>query len=159
MTVFGAVGTRSAVALFRSEIEGVGDGWVGVDRALSRLSRQLSEHAESAPYPHFAVALRDVAASLELDLRRVAARLADFGRNSEINGADTVSEGRSSWDRLRVSQEDLRALLRQFGQLIIRWDDEEPTDAALAREVRDHLLRHRAALGDLLARADPHALN
>ncbi len=159
MTALAAGGTRSAVPLFRSEVERIGEGWAGVERDLARLSRQLEAHAERATYPQFADSLRHIAGSLAGDVRRVAERMAQLGRRAEINGAAPLAEGRSTWDRLRLSLEDVRVLLRQLGQLLVRWDDEHPAEAALVRDVRARLSGHRAALGDLLARSDPHALD
>jgi hypothetical protein len=144
---------------FRSEDERAADALLELHGTCKRLARQLEEHADRAPYPQFAERLREIVAQQEDNALKLSARLAELGRNATENGAGPTRDGRSSWDRLRLSLEDYRGLIRQLSQLKARWDDERPADAALVAELRDRSLAHREVLVDLLARSDPHAFD
>jgi hypothetical protein len=147
------------VPWFKSEDEIAADLLCDVQRACTRLARQLEEHADRAPYPQFAERLTELVGEQEDSARKLSFRLAQLGRNSPEIGSTPTRDGRSSWERLRVSLEDYRALIRQLSQLKARWDDERPEDAALVGLLRDRALGHREVLIDLLARSDPHAFD
>ena len=147
------------MAWFESEDERAADALSEVYAACARLARQLEEHADRAPYPQFADRLREVGLDQEANRRKIGARLAALGRNAPANGTGHVRDGRSAWERLKVTIEDYRALIRQLAQLHARWDDERPEDAALVRELQARAAAHREILVDLLVRSDPHADN
>ena len=142
---------------FESEDERAAAAWVEVYEACALLARQLEAHADRAPYPQVAERLREIVADQEANAQRAGARLASLGRNTPANGAGQIHDGNSAWERLRVSVEDYRALIRQLSQLHARWDDDRPEDAALVRQVRERAVAHREILVDLLARSDSHA--
>jgi hypothetical protein len=143
---------------FKSEDEVAADALHDVHRSCTRLARQLEEHADRAPYPQFAERLREIVVDQQECARQVEARLAQLGRNAPGNGAAPTRGGHSSWERLRVTLEDYRALIRTLAQLKARWD-ERPEDAALVGALRDRAVGHREVLVDLLARSDPHAFD
>jgi hypothetical protein len=145
------------MAWFKSEEESASDALLEIFVACSSLARQLAEHADRAPYPQVTARLREIVAQQEENLRRLSARLAVLGRNAPENGRHAIRDGRSAWERLRVSLEDYRILIRKLAQLKARWDDERPEDAALVAALRDNAVAHREVLVDLLARSDPHA--
>jgi hypothetical protein len=145
------------MAWFKSEEESASDALLEIFVACSGLARQLEEDADRAPYPQVTARLREIVAQQEENLRRLSARLAVLGRNAPENGVRSVRDGRSAWERLRVSLEDYRLLIRKLAQLKARWDDERPEDAALVASLRDNAVAHREVLVDLLARSDPHA--
>lgn len=142
---------------FQSEDDRAAAAWLDIYEACALLARQLEAHADRAPYPQFAERLREIVADQQAHLRRVGARLASLGRNAPANGAGLIRDGHSAWERLRLSVEDYRALIRQLSQLHARWDDDRPEDAALVREIRERAVAHREILVDLLARSDSHA--
>ena len=144
---------------FKSEEESAADALFEVYVAWSSLARQLEEDADRAPYPQVSARLREIVAEQEENLRRVSARLAVLGRNAPDEGLRPVREGRSAWERLRVTLEEYRLLIRKLSQLKARWDDERPEDAALVSGLRENAVTHREVLVDLLARSDPHAIN
>ena len=126
---------------FESEDERAAAAWVEVYEACALLARQLEAHADRAPYPQVAERLREIVAD----------------QDTPANGAGQIHDGNSAWERLRVSVEDYRALIRQLSQLHARWDDDRPEDAALVRQVRERAVAHREILVDLLVRSDSHA--
>jgi hypothetical protein len=144
---------------FKSGDELAADALLEIQRACTRLARQLEEHADRAPYPQFAERLKEIVGEQEDSARKVSFRLAQLGRNAPENGSAPTRDGRSSWERLRVSLEDYRVLIRQLSQLKARWGDERPEDAALVGMLRDRAVGHREVLVDLLARSDPHAFD
>jgi hypothetical protein len=147
------------MAWFKSEEESTSDALLEIYVACASLARQLEEHADRAPYPQVTARLREIVAEHEGNLRRLSARLAVLGRNAPEDGLQLSRDGRSAWERLRVSLEDYRLLIRKLAQLKARWDDERPEDAALVASLRDNAVGHREILVDLLARSDPHAFN
>ena len=123
------------------------------------LARHLEEDADRAPYPHMTRILQDLAAGEQENVRRLASRLATLGRHPDDGGPPVRGEARNAWERLVHLQDAYRELIRQVKVLAVRWEGEHPEDAALVARLRDGALSSRAIVGDLLARADPHALN
>jgi hypothetical protein len=147
------------VPWFRTESERIADGLEKVHEDLLRLVHQLDAHAELAPYPQVAERLRAIRDREETSARAVGDRMIALGREPSRQSHATPRAGRNSWQRLVFDVEDYRALLRSLSQLWVRWDDEHPADAALVRRVLDDATQNRDALNDLVARADPHALD
>lgn len=144
---------------FQSEHEVVAGELQTLHAEYRRLSHQLESHAEVAPYPHVGDRLQEILQAEDANARRVQERLAALGRHLREEGVGQIRGGRNSWERLVVTLEDYRALLRRLSALWVRWDDEHPEDAALVRNLRDSAVEHREALVDLVARADPHAID
>ena len=144
---------------FRTESERVADGLEKAHEEMLRIARQLDAHAELAPYPQVSQRLREIREAEERSARAIAERMIALGRDPSTVASGGIRTGRNSWERLVGDVEDYRSLLRQLSQLWVRWDDEHPEDAALVRRVLDESTRSRDALNDLIARADPHAVN
>jgi len=147
------------VSWFESQADRVAEELQGLQAEYRRLARQLESHAEIAPYPHIGDQLQQILQAEERNARTLAERLAVLGRHPKENGSDQIRGGRNSWERLVVTLEDYRSLLRRLSALWVRWDDEHPVDAALVRSLRDSAAEHREAIVDLVARSDPHAID
>ena len=147
------------MSFFQSEHERVAGELQTLHGEFRRLARQLEAHVDAAPYPQVADRLRRLGAEEEQNARRIADRLAVLGRHLRDDEAAPIRGGRNAWERLVVSLEDYRGLLRRLSGLWTRWDDEHPEDAALVHALRDSAVSHRDEVVDLIARSDPHALN
>lgn len=159
MTAVGPAANSPTVSWLRTETADVVEELQTIHGRLRDLARHLEADADRAPYPHMTRILRDLAAGEQENVRGVAARLAALGRHAD-DGADGIrGEARNAWERLVHLQDAYRELLRQLKVLAVRWEGEHPEDAALVARLRDGALASRAIVGDLLARADPHALN
>lgn len=144
---------------FKTESEKIADGLESVHDEVLRIARQLESHAEVAPYPQVAERLKEISGAEEDNARALGDRLIALGRQPGPNRHGALRSGRNSWERLVIDLEDYRALLRQLSQLWIRWDDEQPAVAQVVRHVLDSATRNRDSLNDLVARADPHAID
>lgn len=144
---------------FRTESERVADELEKAHDEMLRIVRQLDAHAEAAPYPQVAERLNEIRGAEEKSARAFAERMITLGRDPSPVASGDIRGGRNSWERLVGDVADYRALLRLLSQLWVRWDDEHPEDAALVRQALDESTRSRDALNDLVARADPHALD
>jgi len=147
------------VSWFESESEQVARELQELHAQYRHLARVLEAHAETAPYPHVGERLQALVQVEERNARAIAERLAVLGRHPLENGAGRVPGGRNSWERLVGLLDEYRALVRRLSALWVRWDDEQPEDAALVRSLRDVATRHREEVVDLVARSDPHALD
>lgn len=144
---------------FQSEQERVAGELQSLHAEYRRLARQLEAQIEEAPYPQVAERLQELVDGEERNARRVAERLVALGRHLREDGAGPIRGGGNAWARLVVMLEDYRLLLRRLSALWVRWDDENPEDAALVRGLRDTGVEHRDAVVDLIARSDPHAID
>ncbi len=144
---------------FRTDDERVADELETARGEILRLRRQLEAHAELAPYPQVAERLLELQRAEEANARVLAERLIALGRPAPVDRLGPVRGGRNAWERMAVTLEDYRSLLRRLTQLWVRWDDEHPEDAALVRRVLDSATADRDAVVDLLARSDPHAID
>lgn len=147
------------MSFFQSEHERVAGELQQLHGEYRRLARQLEAHVDEAPYPQVADRLRKLVEEEDANARRIADRLVVLGRHLRDDGAGPIRGGRNAWERLVVTLEDYRSLLRRLSGLWTRWDDEHPEDAALVHQLRDSAVAHREQVVDLLARSDPHALN
>lgn len=143
----------------RTEPAGVADELQKIHIQLRALSKQLEDQADRAPYAFIAERLEELGATEERSAVAIAQRLAALGRHADEGETGALVDGRNCWERLVRLQEAYRGLLRQLKLLAVRWDPEHPEDARLVSSVRDSVLANRAVVGDLVARADPHALN
>lgn len=126
---------------------------------LRALGRQLDDQADRAPYPFITERLQSLGAIEERNAVEVARHLAALGRNAASDGAAAGAEGRNCWERLVHLQDRYRELIQRLKLISVRWADEYPDEAGLAARLRDSALASRAVVGDLVARADPHALD
>jgi hypothetical protein len=147
------------MSFFQSEHERVAGELQSLHGEYRRLARQLEAHVDEAPYPQVADRLRSLLGEDDANARRIEERLVELGRHLRDDGAGPIRGGRNAWERLVVTLEDYRALLRRLSGLWTRWDDEHPEDAALVHQLRDSAVAHREEVVDLLARSDPHAEN
>lgn len=147
------------MAWFKRESERLADGLEVAHDEIVRLARQIESHAEVAPYPQVAERLKRISGDEERNARHLADRLMKLGRQPSTAVRGALRTGSNSWERMVRDSEDYRGLLRQLSQLWVRWDDESADDAAVIRVVLDAATRNRDALNDLVARADPHALD
>ncbi len=151
--------TPPPVSWFESDRDRVSRELQRLHAQYRHLARVLEAHAQAAPYPQVAERLQALLRDEERNARAIADRLAELGRHPLDNGAGPPPGGRNSWERLVGLLEEYRALVRRLSTLWVRWDDEAPEDAALVRTLRDSATRHRDAIGDLVARSDPHAID
>jgi hypothetical protein len=147
------------VSWFESESEQVAHELQELHTQYRHLVHRLEAYAEAAPYPHVTERLQVLVRVEEDNARAIAERLAVLGRHPLDDGDGHVRGGRNSWERLVALLEEYRALARRLSALWVRWDDEQPEDAALVRTLRDSASRHREEVVDLVARSDPHALD
>jgi hypothetical protein len=122
-----------------------------------RVALQLRLHAERVPYPSSAARLLELAEREDTHAALVREQLTRLGATVTSAGAEAPRGGRNYWERLTFDLEDLRAKSAHHRELANHWDLDDPETAA----VFDRLSREDAALcrviGDLVARADPHA--
>lgn len=147
------------MAWLKRESERLADGLESAHDEIVRLARQLEAHAEVAPYPQVAERLRQLSDDEGRNAGFLAERLMRLGRQPSNAVRGELRTGRNSWERMVRDSEDYRGLLRHLSQLWVRWDDESIEDAAVIRTVLDAATRNRDAVNDLVARADPHALD
>lgn len=159
MTAVGPAGNSATMSWLRTETADVVEELQTIHARLRDLARHLEEDADRAPYPHMTRILQDLAAGEQENARSVATRLATLGRHADEGATSARGEARNAWERLVHLQDGYRELLRQLKVLAVRWEGEHPEDAALVARLRDGALASRTIVGDLLARADPHALN
>ena len=130
----------------------LGDGY----RELARLANQLRLHAEKAPYPFVGERLRQMAEEKEKSIARLSEEIERLGgRVAKFDSS--IPSGKNHWDRIRQDVEDQK---RAEARLV---DDasslalEAPEQSQLLRQLLEVENRHKQALLDLLARADPQA--
>lgn len=151
-------GPLAVSSWYQSESERLIDDLSGLYADLHHLAQHLGQVAGEAPYPHVVEKLRQLEDEVGACAEEVHRRLHALGKRPSA-GERSGPEGRSSWARLGVLVEEVRSLLRKLGGLEARWEDEQATDAVLFRSLAERGRRHRAELGDLLARSDPHAID
>lgn len=125
-------------------------------RELSRLANQLRLHAEKAPYPFVGERLRQMAAEKEKstallfeDIERLGARVAKVD--------SSIPSGRNHWERMHQDVEDQKRVEARLTDDMSYLALEAPDQSRLLRQLVEVERRHKAALLDLLARADPQA--
>ncbi len=125
-------------------------------RELARLANQLKLHAEKAPYPFVAERLRQMAAEKEKsigllfeNIEQLGARVAKFD--------SSIPSGRNHWERMHQDVEDQKRVAARLTDDVSYLALEAPEHSQLLRQLVEVERRHKAALLDLLARADPQA--
>ena len=125
-------------------------------RELARLANQLKLHAEKAPYPFVGERLREMAAEKEKsigllfeNIEQLGARVAKFD--------SSIPSGRNHWERMHQDVEDQKRVEARLTDDVSYLALEAPEHSQMLRQLVEVERRHKAALLDLLARADPQA--
>ena len=125
-------------------------------RELARLANQLRQHAEKAPYPFVAERLQQMAAEKEKsigvlfeNIEQLGARVAKFD--------SSIPSGRNHWERMHQDLEDQKRVEARLTDDISYLALEARDHSQLLRQLVEVERRHKSALLDLLARADPQA--
>lgn len=125
-------------------------------RELARLANQLKLHAKKAPYPFVGERLQQMAAEKEKSIallfegiEQLGARVAKFD--------SSIPSGRNHWERMHQDVEDQKRVEARLVDDISCLALEAPDHSQLLRRLMEVEHRHKAALLDLLARADPQA--
>lgn len=147
------------VPWLRTEPAGVADDLQKIHIQLRALGKQLADQADRAPYTFITERLQALGEAEEQSAGRIAERLAVLGRHADDAEAGVLIEGRNCWERLVRLQDGYREMIRDLKLLSVRWDEEHPDDAQIVASVLGTATANRAIVGDLVARADPHALN
>lgn len=154
------------MALWKRIFGGVGDGGkAGLLADLLtdyqeevRLTRQIRDHAEKAPYPSMGEALKSVAAEQERHARLLQEKILSLGGQvGEIVGE--AKGGKNSWARLTHDLQDCKALEKRYIEQAVRWDPEMPDVVELLRTLERETVRQCALLRELALRSDSHALD
>jgi bacterioferritin (cytochrome b1) len=125
-------------------------------RDLSNLARQISAHANKAPYPHVAAGLRRIAEEKQSSADLLREKILGFGsRPDEISRE--IKSGKNHWERLVEDLNDQTAVENRLLQRAALLNEISPETAELLRQIADSHRNHRKVLLDLIARADPQA--
>ncbi len=125
-------------------------------RELSRLSAQISDHAERAPYPGVARTLRRVAEEKQSAAKALRDKLAAMGGTLYETPFD-IDSGGNHWERMGRDLSAQSALENRFLERAARLNEKAPDTAELLRHVVQMQNHHVRILNDLIARADPQA--
>ena len=153
------------MALWKRIFGGKGGGEVGLladlltdYREEIRLTRQIRDHAEKAPYPTLGETLKDMAAEYERHARLLQEKILSLGGQVD-EAVDEIKGGENSWARLTQDLQDCKALERRYIEQAIRLDPEMPDIVELLRTLERETAGQCARLRDLALRSDPHALD
>jgi hypothetical protein len=122
-----------------------------------RFARQLRAHTERVPYPDMAARLLELADRADAHAAALGAELKRLGGTLQRRDLGPLRDGRNAWERLVVDAEDARDLTERYGELTREWDVDFPESAVALEALRRDAAAITQALGDMLARADPHA--
>ncbi len=124
--------------------------------SLIQLAGQIEAHADSAPYPHVASRLRQIAREKENNAATLKQRIQRLG--GWVGEASPMPiSGKNHWQRLMKDldrQRELEYLLSIHEPRLIT---ESPELAETLRQLRAGEATHRRALMQLVAVADPQA--
>ena len=123
---------------------------------LLRLAEQIHAHAQTAPYPHVAQSLRQIA----LEKRKSANILREtiFNLGGRLDEPQlNLKSGKNHWERISQDIEDQRALESRFLQQSVRLAEEAPEISDLLKRIVAAEALHKEILMDLVMRADPQA--
>jgi hypothetical protein len=141
------------------------DGLLADYIAEAKLAKQLRDHAALAPYPQAAERLNVLAAAEEAQAERLRREIIGRGGNDRLAGAakaladGSAKSARNHWARMVLDLDEDRAAGKRYLEQAIRWEDHDAALGDLLHELQREEQRHRHALQDLAARADPQALN
>jgi hypothetical protein len=123
-------------------------------------SQRLQAHAALAPQANSQVALQALAGEEERQARRLREALQSAGAAAPTTiQAPAVSPGENHWRRLVIDLEEHRVAERDYQVLAMRFGESAPACASLFGRLSDEEHTHAEQLRDLIARADPQALD
>jgi hypothetical protein len=126
--------------------------------ALSTAVAVLTRCADLAPTPTFEADVRPLAEKAATTLERLRTVLREYGPTPPAAGAPRV-DGHNHWARLLQALEQHREVRQRLRELAIAGEDSDPQLSRslfdIGRDVEDVAERLR----DLIAHADPQALN
>ena len=123
-------------------------------------ARQLSEHAELAPHSHITDRLRRVAAEDERHGEQLAEALR--AASQPLPTPQDLPPGRGAlnhWGRLVQDLEAHRRAVRRLRELATHFAESLPATAQLFEDLSHKESAHCEVLREVLARADPQALD
>lgn len=126
--------------------------------AETRMAAQLRAHADRAPYPRSAAALRSLAAVEDRHAAWLQAEIEARQARAEPWRGE-VAGGRNHWERLRRDLEEADRKRKRYLEQAIAWDPGYPELAELAHRIEAEEARCRAVLEELMARSDPQAID
>ncbi len=123
-------------------------------------ARQLARHAEMAPQHYSVQTLTELARGEEhhVETLRQALRAADTAV-PEVPEERLPAGALNHWARLVQDLEAHRAAVRRLRELAVHFAESQPTAAALFDELCCDEALHCERLRELIARADPQALD
>ena len=126
----------------------------------ARQARQLARHAEMAPQAYSTQGLSELAAGEDrhVETLRQALRAADVAVPTVPTEPPPMG-ALNHWARLVQDLEAHRASVRRLRELAVHFAESQPTSAALFDELCHEESLHCERLRELIARADPQALN
>lgn len=125
-------------------------------RVLSNLAKQISAHADKAPYPHVAASLKRIAEEKQSSADLLRAKILGFGLRPDKISRE-IKLGKNHWERLAEDLNDQTAVENRLLQWAALLNENSPETAELLRQIADSHRKHRKVFLDLIARADPQA--
>jgi rubrerythrin len=125
-------------------------------RDLSNLARQIAAHADKAPYPHVAAALRRIAEEKQSSADLLRGKILGSGHRPDELSPE-ITSGKNHWERLTQDLNDQTAVETRLLDRAALLNENSPKTAELLRQIADSHRKHRKVLLDLIARADPQA--
>lgn len=127
-------------------------------RAEAEQAAHLRQHAERAPYPQMAAALRRLAETEERHAGWLRERL--VARGVAIPPVEPAPQiGENQWARAGAALAAAQRKRRRLVEQIAHWDPEEPEIVELLRRIEHEDLRDLAVYEGLIMRSDPQALD
>jgi bacterioferritin (cytochrome b1) len=123
---------------------------------LIRLAKQITAHAERAPYPHVAQHLRQISLEQQNSANALKEKILYLGGNPQEANLELRS-GKNHWARILQDIKDQKELENQLSADASRLALESPEITDLLRRIVAGEVVHRETLQDLIARADPQA--
>lgn len=123
---------------------------------LIRLAKQITAHAERAPYPHVAQHLRQISLEQQNSANALKEKILYLGGNPQEANLELRS-GKNHWARILQDIKDQKELENQLSADASRLALESPEITDLLRRIVAEEVVHRETLQDLVARADPQA--
>jgi hypothetical protein len=156
----GMLNKLSRLVTGAAPVREAGEALVECYRDAVARARQLAGHADLAPQAQSAEKLRELAVADEQHVARLGAALRAAGETvPSIADAPAPTGGLSHWARLVQDLEAHRRSMRRLRELATRFAESLPATAQLFDALRHEEAAHCDALRELIARADPQALD
>ncbi len=123
---------------------------------LIRLAKQITAHAERAPYPHVAQHLRQISLEQQNSANALKEKILYLGGNPQEANLE-LRTGKNHWARILQDIKDQKELENQLSADASRLALKSPEITDLLRQIVSGEVSHRETLQDLVARADPQA--